>query len=900
MFWHLSLLVTIVGCYEQYRGCNDMRFCRENRWKRTTGWAFDSSTAKIENNIFSIAAKLDGKDAGLVLKVYQLKLGAFRFRMEPTDTKESSFRFDLSAEEHAINQTVINDLASITFLTLTNKIQIVGIQDLIAQIQLSPVRINVQKGKQTLIRMNPDNHLVFEHDINQKLNDETFAGYTESFPNGPTSVGIDFQIPGEYVRLSGFTERFARMNIGDTSGDPYRRNNLEPYSNYGSIPLLIAHAAEINLGIFWMNPSDTWVDVYSPPGTRKVRFLSEGGFLDFMIFSDDIKTMTDKFTQLTGRPAMPPLFAFGYQQSKWGYYKQDKVLEVISNFESHDLPFDVFWLDVDHLKGHAPFQWDPEGFPDPNKIISTLADKDRYLVRLCDIHLPTWNDHKVYQDALKKGYLIKKKDGSNFVANCWPGASAWPDLLSPDVRDWYSTQYHYNNLPDITAPNVFFWNDMNEPAVFESMEGTFPKDLVHYNRIEQRETHSIYGLLNVASSNKGILERNDDKNYRPFILTRSFFAGSQKYTWAWTGDNTANFEHLQNALAMISQAGLTGMPFMGADVGGFFGNPSETLLARWFQCAAYTYPFFREHSNDESNYREPYLYKGDTYTALKQAMTDRYQLISLWYTSSVYTSRNGGSPVVPLWYEWPESDMLHDVQSQVLIGGSLMVAPALEDGIDEVTVVKPPGKWFRYKSGEPLEYTSQVPVTILDVPAYVRGGKIFPIYEEIGHNTKETITKPITLIIALNESAQAEGTIYLDDGVTYNYTRGVFLNRRFTYDNGVVKSAKIDPNEKSIPDFLDKCTIKAFEIYGGKTQKVYVSGLSLLLKDEWTYTITNPLLKNALAAEETNEKPNEKIAKSGSIVGFLIVGCALIVLIIIGIALYVKKTQNTVEYTIIN
>jgi alpha 1,3-glucosidase len=554
--------------------------------------------------------------------------------------------------------------------------------------------------------------------------------------------------------------------------------------------------------------------------------------------------MVDKWAQLTGRPCIPPLWAFGFQQSKWGYETQAITEHVIKKFDALKIPMDVIWLDQNHLKGQGPWEWNLSSFPDPKRMADLLWEKKRHVVRTCDCHLPTWPDHIQYQEAKKNGFLIKNVNGSDWEAVCWPGRSSWPDLWNTRVMEWLATWHYYGRGIDITTPNMWFWNDMNEISSEQAFETTVPKDGRIMDGYEVREVHSLYGLSQVAATYKGLQKRDELAGLprqRPWVLSRAWFAGSAKYTWVWTGDNSCRWNHLANSIAMTTVAGLTGMPFIGEDLGGFKQSVGPEMMARWCQLGAWIYPFYRNHCSDTSAWREPWEFVNETYTQIINAINDRYMLLGVWYTHSIYTLKNGRSPVVPLWYEWPEVDAFHDNAREVLLGDAFLVVPVVDQGAKSVTIAKPPGVWYDLWQGKTVEDGEVVNVTMFDTPVYLRGGRIVPLYRTPGDGATATIVTPLTLVVAGSEGAEAEGSIYLDDGIGFAYENGEFIHRRFALKNGVLSASRLSPLEKKAPAFLRDCLIENLTYYQIMPDKsVHVSHLHVNLKlvDEWSMNLT--------------------------------------------------------------
>jgi alpha 1,3-glucosidase len=368
--------------------------------------------------------------------------------------------------------------------------------------------------------------------------------------------------------------------------------------------------------------------------------------------------------------------------------------------------------------------------------------------------------------------------------------------------------------------------------------------------MEIRETHSVYGLLQTIATYKGELNRDikiGGTPKRPFVLTRSFYAGSQRYAWSWTGDNRAEWGQLRNSLAMVMVLGLNSMPFTGEDLGAG-GDPPQDLLVRWYQMGTWVYPFMRSHCGDGAKHREPWVFPSPTMEQLNKTISNRYVLTGLWYTHSVYATRNGRSPIVPLWLEWPEVDGLHDIDNEGLLGDSLLVAPVTIENATSVRITKPPGVWYNFWNGDVLREDVNVSVTMDDVPVFVRGGRIVPLYRKHGETTFRTIVTPLTLLIAVDGSGEAEGSIYLDDGETFGFEEGKYVHRNFTFSKGVLSCKKGDTSEKEIPVFLRDNIVSDIEIYrlrpDGSSEVDHIEGLHLKLCEEWKWSETSAKVNN--------------------------------------------------------
>jgi alpha-glucosidase (family GH31 glycosyl hydrolase) len=327
------------------------------------------------------------------------------------------------------------------------------------------------------------------------------------------------------------------------------------------------------------------------------------------------------------------------------------------------------------------------------------------------------------------------------------------------------------------------------------------------------------------------------------------------------------------SIPMVTIAGILGMAFIGEDIGGFGGDPSDEMIVRWYQLGCWMYPFFRNHCSIGSDHREPWVFTGDTYNRIVKSIEDRYRLLAVWYTHSMYTVEHSRSPIVPPFYEWPEVEQFHDDDHYALLGDSLLVVPVVQEGAKSVNVVKPPGVWYDYWTGERLNGDISKPVTMFDVPVFIRGGRVVPIYETPGDSSMSTITTPLTLFIAGDENEQAEGYIYMDDGSSYHFQQGEFIHRKFTFDKGVVNSTKVDPKESKVPAILEDAYITAFTFYvlnpDNTSRVINITGLHLNLKDEWTWHDWPGA--SARDSEEAKAKKKQSVIILGIVIGAVVI-----------------------------
>lgn len=319
--------------------------------------------------------------------------------------------------------------------------------------------------------------------------------------------------------------------------------------------------------------------------------------------------------------------SLAYHQCRWNYNSIDDVLNVSRLFTEYDIPMDTMWLDIEYTDGKRYFTWDPVNFNDPLSMIGNLTADSKRLNIIIDLHIKRDDTYFFHTNCTSLNLYTKLANGSDFIGTCWPGESSYPDLLNPAARKYFADQYLLTNFWT-TTERVMIWNDMNEPSVFDGPEKTMPKDNVHYGGYEHRDIHNLFGAMQLRATFDG-LSRRSNYTVRPYVLTRSHFAGSQRYAMIWTGDNTADWEYLDVSIKTCLSQATAGFSFCGADVGGFFGHPDAELFERWYQAASFT-PFYRSHANLESPRREPWNYPDATRLVIRDAIRRRYTYLPLW------------------------------------------------------------------------------------------------------------------------------------------------------------------------------------------------------------------------------------------------------------------------------
>ncbi|XP_070577600.1 neutral alpha-glucosidase AB-like isoform X2 [Ptychodera flava] len=675
--------------------------------------------------------------------------------------------------------------------------------------------------------------------------EEKFKTHHDSKPNGPESISLDFSFVN-FDHVYGIPEHADTLALKTTTNtDPYRLYNLDvfeydlhnPMALYGSVPYMLAHNAKRTMGLFWMNAAETWIDITSNTASKNMfnklmdyaagggdspqtdtRWISESGIIDtFVLLGPTPSDVFKQYASLTGTTALPPLFSIAYHQCRWNYNDETDVKTVDSKFDEYDIPYDVLWLDIEHTEGKKYMTWDKTKFPTPLDMLNNLASKSRKMVTIIDPHIKKEDGYHIYKEAKGLDYFVKNKDGNDYEGWCWPGTSAWLDFLNPAIRDWWASKLSLDQYEGSTL-TLFTWNDMNEPSVFNGPEVTMHKDAKHFGGWEHRDIHNIYGMYQQMATGEGQIKRSGGKA-RPFVLSRAFFAGSQRYGAIWTGDNTAEWSHLKMSLPMLMSIGLAGITFIGADVGGFFRNPDSELLTRWYQAGAYQ-PFFRAHAHLDTKRREPWLLPEENMLVVREAIRQRYAYLPFWYTQ-FYKSSLDGKPIMrPLWVDFPDDTETFAMENQYLIGDALLVHPISDPGTYSAKVYFPGENQPWYDVMNCMIYTGKrytgVSAPLSKIPVFQRGGTIVPRKERVRRSSSLMQDDPYTLVVAVGKDGNARGDLYMDDGHSFDYKEGKYLLVEFEYSQNKLVSRPVDYNHT----FTTKSWLEKVIIMGVQSQVV--------------------------------------------------------------------------------
>lgn len=604
---------------------------------------------------------------------------------------------------------------------------------------------------------------------------------------------------------------------------------------YKSIPFYIAVGGDGGAyGLFLDNTWRSWFD-FGHRRDDEIAIGAEGGPIDYYVIAGpQVADVVRRYGALTGASPLPPRWVLGYQQSRWSYMNEGEVRELSRWLRAERVPTDVIWLDIDFQDRNRPFTIDRKAFPNFRQMIADLDAQGIKIVAITDLHTANapGEGYAAYDQGIAGDHFLKAADGTVWTGKVWPGLSVFPDFTSSRTREWYGTLF----APLLDDGVAGIWNDMNEPAIFESLTKTMPLDVVH--RIEgdgfaprtasHREMHNVYGMENTRATYEGL--RKLRPNERAFVMTRASYAGGQRYAATWTGDNSSTWDHLRLAVAQSLNLGLSGFTWSGTDVGGFTGGPSPELMTRWFEYAAFM-PIFRDHSQKDVPRAEPWV-DGPQHLAIRRRyVEERYRLLPYFYQLADLAARSGEPLMRPVFYDYPGTlGSTCDMAMHFTLGGKLLIAGAPKgESPAPYKGCLPAGGWYDYWTGQKVAASPPGPDGIAEIelapklevlPVFVRAGSAIP-RQPVVQSTSQRPAGPIEVHIYPGDGCT--GAIYDDDGHSMGFARGQFLGQTVScagqgdrlHDISVsAREGTFDPWWKEI----------RFVIHGGTTYRASLNG----------------------------------------------------------------------------
>uniref|UniRef100_A0A8C4WMN4 Lysosomal alpha-glucosidase n=1 Tax=Gopherus evgoodei TaxID=1825980 RepID=A0A8C4WMN4_9SAUR len=637
---------------------------------------------------------------------------------------------------------------------------------------------------------------------------------------------ISTSLPSHFISGLGEHLTSLALNVNWTKVTLWNRDMAPtPYVNlYGSHPFyLVVEDGGLAHGVFLLNSNA--MDVVLQPSPA-LTWRTTGGILDFYVFlGPDPKSVVRQYLDVIGYPFMPPYWGLGFHLCRWGYSSTAATRQAVKNMTAAQFPLDVQWNDLDYTDAKRDFTFNKNNFKDYPDMVREFHQSGRRYVMIVDPAISSLGppgSYKPYDDGLKRGVNLAPSIASSFASQVWPGPTVFPDFTNPETHRWWHDmvkEFHDQ------VPFDGMWIDMNEPSNFVagSLDGCPNNKLEnppyvpgvlggslragticassqqylssHYN------LHSLYGLTEAIAS-------HEVRGKRPFVISRSTFAGHGRFAGHWTGDVRSSWEQLYYSIPEVLLFNLYGVPLVGADVCGFLGDTSEELCVRWTQLGAF-YPFMRNHNDHGNKPQEPYAFSPAAQEAMRKALFLRYSLLPYLYTLFHKAHSAGETVARPLFLEFPADPNTLSVDRQFMWGAGLLITPVLEAGKTKVSSYFPIETWYnlmavstRYSRSPPSHPSSKGQWVLLPAPldtinVHVRAGHILPL-QEAGFTTTESRKKGMTLVVALTVAGLARGDLFWDDGeslLTFekgDYTQILFLATNVSLVGEMGRDAKSD------------------------------------------------------------------------------------------------------------
>jgi alpha-glucosidase len=549
---------------------------------------------------------------------------------------------------------------------------------------------------------------------------------------------------------------------------------------YKNIPFFIGiHHGEA-YGIFFDNTFRSFFD-FGKERKDATSFWAHGGPMNYYFISGPrVADVVRRFQQLTGTPELPPRWALGYHQCKWSYRSEEELTALAQGFLDHEIPCDALYIDIDYMDGFRCFTWNLEAFPNPGEMIRGLEAKGFKTVAMIDPGIKVDPGYHVYEEGIAGDHFCREMDGDIYTGKVWPGDCHFPDYTREETRVWWAGLYEGLIAEDGLAG---IWNDMNEPADFNE-DKTFPRHIrFHFDGhpCSHRKAHNIYGSQMVKATREGLARFNGGK--RPFVITRSAYAGAWRDASAWTGDNISSWEHLRIANLQCQRLNLSGYSFVGSDIGGFLEKTNGELFTRWMQLGIF-HPFCRTHSSGEHGSQEPWSF-GEPYTSIMRKFIElRYRLLPYIY-STFYQHIETGDPMLrPLVYLDNEDRETYHRADEFSLGDHLVVCPIDEKGGTGRWMYLPKNRsYYNYWNDDLVaggeEFYCEAPLE--QIPFFVQAGAVIP-HDPVRQYSWQNVSEPQEhhLYLPVMNSAPVESLLYHDEGEGYQYQEGQSALARLT------------------------------------------------------------------------------------------------------------------------
>lgn len=658
------------------------------------------------------------------------------------------------------------------------------------KVEQNPFTITVFRKEDGAVLFQSTDSLVFK---------DQYIELTTTYDEGAATYGL-----GESTRSS------AKLQPGTTYTMWARDQPSADFNSnlYGAHPFYLQVKDGKAHGVFLLNSNGLDVSL----GSDTVTFKAIGGVIDLYVFVGSTpQAVVQQYTSVIGRPAMMPYWSLGFHNCKYGYKSIWEVEDVVAKYAEAGIPLDTQWVDIDYMDAYKDFTLDPNNYPqsEVKQFVDNLHAAGQSFVPIIDPGIMVESGYKGYEDGVAADLFIKDIAGGYYLGQVWPGPTYFPDFFHPAAQNYWTEQLR--SFHDM-VPVDGIWIDMNEVSNFCNVDGrgqvcynpgncpgesqttcclvcstvdpnnrydfppynigngfgalsvkTIAVSATHYGNVTEYDAHNLYGLTEAIATAESM---TTIRGKRPFVLSRSSFASSGVHTAHWTGDNAASWNDLKASIVTMINFNMFGMPMVGADICGFLGDTTEELCARWIEVGAF-YPFSRNHNTLGAAPQELYLWDSVT-EASKNALGMRYKLLPYLYTLFHKANRNGDTVARALWMNFPSDATTLDINSQFMLGDSILVSPVLDQGSTNVHAYFPQSLWYSFSDFTKIDADQgglwldlYTPLTSVNV--HIKGKTIVPL-QQGGMTTTDARKTPFTLVVALCSCGGAFGDLFLDDG----------------------------------------------------------------------------------------------------------------------------------------
>ena len=574
---------------------------------------------------------------------------------------------------------------------------------------------------------------------------------------------------------------------------------------YKSIPfVMLKRPGAVPCGLFFDNTYKATFNLGRDDPSYMWYGVDDGNLDYYFIGGDTLPEIVTGYCYLTGTTPLPQRWTLGYQQSRWGYMGDDDIDYVTDTMRKCGIPCDAIHFDIEYMSYYKDFTWNHERFPNPEKTLADMKKKGFKAVTIIDPAIKLEKGYSVYDEGLRRGCFCKDANGLTYVNACWPGDALFPDFGLPECQKWWAENVERHIARGVDG----IWNDMNEPASFK---GELADNVVMHDGKREtchKELHNVYGHFMDRATYNGIKKAT---GRRPFVITRACFAGTQKYSTAWTGDNRAVWTHLRTAIPQLCTLGICGMSFVGTDIGGFNQDTTPELISRWVEAACFS-PLFRNHCDKWARQQEPWMFGERTLSIYRKFVKLRYAFIPYIYDLMFEGEKTGLAVMRPLALHYENDPKALKCNTEFTVGENLLVAPIVEQGATDRAVYLPRGDWFDVNTGKKIRggrsIIADAPLDTL--PMYAKAGSIFPNYEEMNYIGEKKLDRLILKVFP----GSGEYRHFEDNGEDFAYRRGEYNEYLFTItEDGIFRGKLI---RKGYKNGYKKFTVE----YCGKTCNV--------------------------------------------------------------------------------